>query len=158
MASYHFTDTWQFMAPPEKVWDIIYDVSAWPHWWRGFLKVRPLVEKNPGGIGDIYEFHLRSVLPYTLVYAIETTRVEHLKCIEGRSSGSLDGTGLWEFFPEGPLTTTTITWKVRTTPAWMNLLSPLARPLFAWNHEVIMQRGKQGLIQLLKEKQGEPES
>ncbi|HLE64007.1 MAG TPA: hypothetical protein VI750_12735 [Pyrinomonadaceae bacterium] len=32
-----------------------------------------------------------------------------------------------------------------TTKAWMNLLAPLARPLFSWNHDVVMGWGGEGL-------------
>lgn len=31
----------------------------------------------------------------------------------------------------------------------MNLLAPLARPLFAWNHDVVMAWGLAGLLRLL---------
>jgi len=28
---------------------------------------------------------------------------------------------------------------------WMNLLAPIARPLFEWNHNVVMNWGAEGL-------------
>jgi hypothetical protein len=31
----------------------------------------------------------------------------------------------------------------------MNLLAPLARPVFAWNHDVVMRWGGEGLARLL---------
>lgn len=31
----------------------------------------------------------------------------------------------------------------------MNLLAPVARPLFAWNHDVVMTWGGEGLARLL---------
>jgi hypothetical protein len=31
----------------------------------------------------------------------------------------------------------------------MNLLAPLARPIFEWNHDVIMRQGGEGLARLL---------
>ena len=31
----------------------------------------------------------------------------------------------------------------------MNRLAPVARPLFAWNHDVVMRRGAEGLARLL---------
>lgn len=39
----------------------------------------------------------------------------------------------------------TYEWVVRTTERWMNLLAPLARPAFAWNHNVVMRQGGEGL-------------
>ncbi len=40
-------------------------------------------------------------------------------------------------------------WNVHTTKAWMNLLSPIARPVFEWNHDWVMRNGAQGLARLL---------
>ena len=40
-------------------------------------------------------------------------------------------------------------WEVSTTRAWMNLLSPLMRPAFEWNHDWVMARGGEGLARLL---------
>jgi hypothetical protein len=34
---------------------------------------------------------------------------------------------------------------VKTTKLWMNLLAPIARPLFAWNHDQVMKAGYEGL-------------
>ena len=31
----------------------------------------------------------------------------------------------------------------------MNLLAPIARPVFAWNHDWVMKRGGEGLSRLL---------
>ena len=42
-------------------------------------------------------------------------------------------------------------WRVKTTKPWMNLLAPVARPFFKWNHDVIMGWGEEGLRKRLKE-------
>ncbi len=36
-------------------------------------------------------------------------------------------------------------WNVKTTKAWMNLLAPIAGPVFRWNHDTIMRWGEEGL-------------
>lgn len=38
---------------------------------------------------------------------------------------------------------------MRTTSAWMNLLAPVGRPLFALNHDWVMRNGGEGLAKLL---------
>ena len=40
-------------------------------------------------------------------------------------------------------------WDVGTKRRWMNLLAPIARPIFAWNHDYVMRNGAQGLARLL---------
>ena len=47
------------------------------------------------------------------------------------------------------MTTMRHEWQVRTTKRWMNLAAPIARPLFKWNHDMVMQRGGKGLAGLL---------
>jgi hypothetical protein len=40
-------------------------------------------------------------------------------------------------------------WNVATSKAWMNLLAPVARPVFEWNHDWVMARGGEGMARLL---------
>ena len=40
-------------------------------------------------------------------------------------------------------------WNVVTTKPWMNLLAPVARPLFKWNHDAVMNWGAEGLARRL---------
>jgi hypothetical protein len=51
---------------------------------------------------------------------------------------------------DGPITTVKDTWEVRTTKGWMNLLAPIARPIFAWNHAASMRQGDEALAKLLR--------
>jgi hypothetical protein len=67
----------------------------------------------------------------------------------GVASGELAGTGRWRLYEEAGTTAVLYEWDVRTTRAWMNLLAPLARPIFAWNHNWVMGNGGEGLARLL---------
>ena len=80
---------------------------------------------------------------------METTRVEPISVIEGRAIGELQGTGRWHFSNDGQITTARYDWKVQTTKAWMNYLTPIARPVFSWNHDVVMGWGGAGLARRL---------
>ena len=59
--------------------------------------------------------------------------------------GELQGRGLWQLSIESDETIVRYDWNVETTKRWMNLLSPVARPLFEWNHNVVMGWGAEGL-------------
>jgi hypothetical protein len=39
----------------------------------------------------------------------------------------------------------TYDWNVGTTQQWMNVLAPILKPLFSWNHNVIRAWGGEGL-------------
>jgi hypothetical protein len=96
-------------------------------------------------VGSRYEIEWRSRLPYPLAFEFTTERVERPLTMEGRADGELAGTGLRRLFEDAGVTAVLYEWKVRTTRPWMNLLGPVARPVFAWNHDVVMRWGGEGL-------------
>jgi uncharacterized protein YndB with AHSA1/START domain len=149
MAGYSFLTTWIVDAPREAVWDAIYEIERWPDWWPGVKRVEKLESgtKN-GGVGALYRHEWRSVIPYPVRFETRITHVELPHLIEADADGELAGTGRWRFF-EGRETAVTYEWNVRTTRAWMNLIAPVARPIFRWNHNTVMHQGGQGLADLL---------
>ena len=77
------------------------------------------------------------------------TRAVPRRFLEGRASGELEGIGRWHFSSDGMVTKVRYEWTVHTTRRWMNILAPLARPLFKWNHDQIMRQGAEGMARLL---------
>jgi len=148
MAQYDFLTTWCLDAPIDRVFDVLRDSSRYPEWWSGVQSVVALAPGDDDGIGETSRFTWRSVLPYELSFETRVTRVERPHLIEGSASGELEGTGTWRLF-EGQGTAAVYEWRVRTTRPWMNLLGPVARPAFAWNHDVVMRRGAAGIARLL---------
>jgi uncharacterized protein YndB with AHSA1/START domain len=143
MASSEFrlvTD-WLLDAPIEPVWAAIRDVEAWPGWWSSVRRVDRL--------GAGHRFEWRTALPYSLAFEMEVTRIEPLALIEGHARGELRGTGRWTFADEAGRTRVRYEWSVAVTKPWMRRLAPVLRPIFAWNHGIVMERGRRGLTQLL---------
>jgi uncharacterized protein YndB with AHSA1/START domain len=150
MSEYAFVSVWNIDAPVAAVWNAIKDADAWPEWWRGVLRSDELVPGDADGVGSIRRTTWKSALPYKLEFDSEIVRIERHRLIEARAFGELDGLGLWQFEEVGDnKTRVQYDWTVTTTKAWMNLLSPIARPIFRWNHDVIMRRGEEGLKKLL---------
>ena len=148
MAAYRFLTTWCLDAPIERVWEAVSDSAAWPRWWKGVLSAVKLRDGDEGDVGAVWRYTWRSRLPYELEFEMETTRVERPHLLAGRVRGELVGTGTWRFF-EGRGTAVVYEWDVETTKDWMNALAPVARPVFAWNHDVVMRQGGEGLARLL---------
>jgi uncharacterized protein YndB with AHSA1/START domain len=149
VAVYRFVTDWQIRASIDDVWEAILKSEKWPEWWKGVVSVTELRPGRDDGVGGVRRYVWKSALPYTLAFDMEVARVEKPHLLEGRASGELEGTGLWELSEADGVTSVRYTWSVRTTRAWMNLLSPIARPIFAWNHDYVMKRGAEGLARLL---------
>ncbi len=147
---YSFLTRWEFDAPLERVWGIIFDADGWPSWWKGVERVELLrPAQGPHEVGAVRRLTWKSFLPYRLTFDTMITAVEPLRFIESTVTGELEGTGRWTFSPDGGRTAVRYEWNVRTTKRWMNILAPPARPLFRWNHEVIMRWGCEGIVRLL---------
>ena len=147
MAEYRFVTRWHIRAPIEAVWDALHHSERWPQWWRGLGEV---VERQPGqpdGVGCVRRFTWKGPLPYTLMVDMRVTRAERPRVLESLASGELEGVGCWSLSEERGGTAVRYDWTVRTTKRWMNWLAPVARSLFAWNHNTVMREGRRGLEQ-----------
>lgn len=149
MADYAFLTTWLLDCERERVWEAIYDQERWPEWWRGVEAAEELRSGDGDRVGAVSRMVWRSLLPYRVRFEVTTTRVERPHLMEGRATGELAGTGRWRLYEDDGVTAVLYEWNVATTRAWMNLLAPLARPVFEWNHDWVMARGGEGLAQLL---------
>ena len=145
MKAYDFVTIWRVKAPVETVWNEIYHSSEWPTWWKGVESVVEVRKGDERGVGSVHRYTWKSKLPYRLSFDMQTTRVEPPLLLEGKAIGELEGRGLWRLSTDGSDTIVRYDWNVATTKQWMNLLSPIARPLFEWNHNVVMSWGAQGL-------------
>ena len=150
---YRFLTTWLLECERDRVWDAIYESEAWPEWWRGVKVAERLTEGDEHGIGQRGRYVWRSRIPYAVEFEIRTTRVERPFLLEGEATGGLEGVGRWRLFEERdagtPVTAVLYEWNVRTTKPWMNLVAPIARPVFEWNHDWVMRNGGVGMCRLL---------
>lgn len=149
MASYSFKTTWRFRAPLEQVWEAIHNYQAWPHWWPAIAAAKQIAPGDAEGMGEIAEFVFRTRLPYKVRFIMTTIHVQAPHELDGRAVGELEGVGRWRLTTEGGETVVRYHWDVRTTRWFMNLLAPIARPAFSWNHDQVMNSGRTGLERLL---------
>jgi hypothetical protein len=96
-----------------------------------------------------YRIAWRSRVPYVLEFDFTVLEVDEPRSMSGEASGELTGDGHWRLFEQNGVTAVTYEWNVRTTKAWMNLLAPVAKPVFAYNHDVVMRWGGEGLARRL---------
>jgi carbon monoxide dehydrogenase subunit G len=149
MADYHYVSTWQLQAPIEQVWAALNDLERLPAWYRGVREAQELAPGDAQGIGRRVRYVIKGRLPLRLAFEATTTRSVPPRDQELRAQGELAGTGRWSLDQQGEVTTVGYRWDVRTTRPWMNLLAPLARPLFTWNSRGVMLQAGQGLARFL---------
>jgi uncharacterized protein YndB with AHSA1/START domain len=149
VADYAFVSQWRLVAPIEVVWSAIAHPEDWPSWWRYVKRVELLEPGGADGLGALRRYTWRTALPYSFVFATRTTRVQKPNLLEAQATGELVGTGLWQLTTDGGITSVQYDWNVRTTRAWMDLLAPLARPAFAWNHSIVMRQGGRDLARYI---------
>src|SRR5207244_791337 len=82
--------------------------------------------------------------PYRLEFRSRTTTVERPNLMEGEALGQLTGGGRWRLWENPAGVCVTYEWRVETSEAWLNLLSPIARPASAWNTDSVLRRGGEG--------------
>ena len=149
MAEFRLFTEWRIEAPLPQVCDAISQCLHWPNWWKGVVKVEEFDPGDAEGIGSLRRFTWRGKLPYRLSFDMRVIRIEPLTLLEGQASGEVEGVGCWRFSKEGDITVVRYEWQVRTNRLWMNIVAPIAWPLFKWNHDQVMRQGAEGMARLL---------
>ena len=149
MADYHYVSTWQLQAPIERVWAALNDLEHLPVWYRGVQQAREVAPGDPQGVGRRVRYVIKGRLPLRLAFEATTIRSLPPREQQLQAEGELAGTGRWSLDQQGEVTTVRYRWDVRTTRPWMNLLAPLARPLFTWNSKGVMLQAGEGLARFL---------
>jgi uncharacterized protein YndB with AHSA1/START domain len=147
MTQYAFATTWVLQASIDRVWSTLADSAGWPEWFPAFRRVEVIEPGGPDGTGGVLEVAVRATLPYDLVIRLRLTRADPPHLLELTALGDLEGSGRWTLAEEDDVTTVRFEWRVATTKRWMNALAPVARPVFAWNHDLTMTAAGRGLAE-----------
>jgi len=140
---------WRFDQPIARVWKYLHEVRHWPEWWSSVLLVEQIEDGDDAGVGAVNRFVWKTALPYRITFNMRVARVEPMNLIEAWSVGDLDGRGLWNLREAAGVTHVCYRWTVDVKKPWMQALAPLLRPVFAWNHNRVMERGRVGLASAL---------
>src|SRR5262245_10420387 len=144
ITQYELVTRWRIAAPVDAVWALLMKPEDWPHWWKGVVAVRVLEPGDADGISAVRRMTWRSALPYELTFDMRTVRVDKHRLIEGIAFGELTGRGQWTLTPTTDGVDVRYDWIVEATKPWMRTLAPVAKPLFSWNHGVVMNWGRKG--------------
>ena len=132
-----------------EAWEVLQEPLRWPEWWRGVQRVSELDGGDGRRVGSRYRIAWRSRVPYELEFDFVVRRVDEPCCMAGDAIGDLEGSGTWRLFEQNGITAVVYDWDVTTSKRWMNLIAPVARPVFEYNHDVVMRWGGEGLARRL---------
>jgi Polyketide cyclase / dehydrase and lipid transport len=145
MHRFDLTTEWHLDDPIETVWQELAAIENWPLWWRAVKRVESLQSGDANGVGALHRMTWKTALPYQLTFDMRMTRVEPMSVLEGRASGELDGAGLWTLRSDGEGTNVRYDWNIELTRPWMRASAPLLRPVFTWNHNIVMAWGHEDI-------------
>ena len=145
-ARYRFLTEFELSSSPAAVENALRDVDNWGTWWRWAQRVESLTSER-GVVGARYRNRISTPLLYGFTYDTELVEVTD-DLIRLNVSGDLHGTGLFRFQEtDSGGSFLSLDWSVETRKLWMNVLSPVARPVFVWNHHRLMADFGEGLGQ-----------
>jgi pimeloyl-ACP methyl ester carboxylesterase len=157
--TYRFVEQWWIPgASPDEVYQVISDSRLMPQWWKGvYLESHALGGWTEPHVGARAQVKARGFLPYKLNFILESTALEPGRLVEVKTIG--DFVGVWRatISPEPGGTRVHIDWRVTVQKPLVRILSPMLKPLFAWNHNWTTPRGEAGLRTYLRER-GEPDA
>ena len=141
---YNFETNWKFEADIEQIWGLINKFN-YGEWWKGLDSTRLKKDTGKISVGDRFFSIFKTKLPYELSFESEVIHIKSPIYLEIKTFGELEGRGIWHLSQDGSITHVHYIWQVNTNKKWMNMLAPLLRPAFIWNHNQVMNEGAKGI-------------
>jgi uncharacterized protein YndB with AHSA1/START domain len=140
MAAYRFVDEWLVPASPEWVYGLLSCPREYPEWWGdAFLEGEG--DPGPAAPGKRARLLTRGRLPYRLRWELVCVEAIAPARLVSRIDGDFAGEGIWTIAPVDGGTRAVLEWTVEVRKGLVRFLTPVLRPLFAWNHHWAMARG-----------------
>lgn len=140
---YRFRSVWRLSVPVGDVFDVVTDPGSYPLWWPDIHGVGRIDD-------DTAEVVCKSVLPYALVFRLHRAEQD---AAAGRlvvaMTGDLEGYCRSTVVQRPSAVTLEIVQEVVVNKRLLQLLAPVARPVFRANHAAMMWRGQRGLRRFL---------
>lgn len=139
MTQYRFITTFSIPAPQPAVFEALSHLDHWASEWPAAETVAVADAGAPDGTGRSVAAILRAPMGYVIGVQFITERIDPPTRLDVSVEGDVRGWGSWHLTQADGVTNGSYLWEVATTKRWMNLLAPLARPVFEWNHDRTMR-------------------
>jgi uncharacterized protein YndB with AHSA1/START domain len=149
---YVFLHEWEVDAPQRQVFDALADARTYPAWWKP-VYIDVVGDCEPAA-GCTTEQHFKGKLPYTLRTTSEIVEFDPPNRFSVEVVGDLTGSGVWTLTPRDGRVHVRFDWTVFADRWFLKLLTPVARPLFRYNHDWSAERCREGLEPYARMKTG----
>jgi hypothetical protein len=156
---YHLDTNWQVEGTAGEVYDVISDDERLVEWWpAAFLRCDLVEPGQPDGVGKTLRVVTKGWLPYTIDWHQRVIETREPYGLSIEAWGDFAGRGVWTFVQDGPRVNIQFDWRIAAGKPLLRYLSPLLRPIFAFNHRWAMARGEEGLkLELRRRRARTPE-
>lgn len=138
MARYRFLTDLQVGAPIDAVYLQLVEPGRWLGAWPDAIRVTRAREGDGDGAGRAFDAAVRAPLGYHLAARVTVLSVDRPHRLDMAVTGDLAGHARWELTEAAGVTTVHFDWDVRATARWMQMLTPVLRPLFERSHHVVV--------------------
>lgn len=136
---YRFHSEWTVPYDYGKTYGVLKDLRTYAEWWPEVKSVIPI---DP----DRAVVLIMGLLPYSLEFLMEKEVDDPEKgVLRAGLSGDLEGFSSWEIRTSEEGCRLIYDQEVDVTKRLLQVLAPIARPLFKANHSLMMLRGERGL-------------
>jgi hypothetical protein len=147
VAPYAFADEWLVPATPDWVYELLSCPREYPAWW-GDVFLEGAGDPGPAAPGKRARLVTRGRLPYRLRWELVCVQAIAPARLVSRIDGDFAGDGIWTISTADGGTRAVLEWNVEVRKGFVRRLTPILRPLFAWNHRWAMGRGLERITAL----------
>ena len=145
-SDYNLVTKWRVLGTVEEVYDLIGDVAGLPRWWpAAILEVLEIQLGDETGLDKVVRLDTKGWLPIVHHWHAVVSRADRPHAFTVKVWGDFEGEAHWRFQQAGAWTEATLEWRVHARKPVIRLLSPLLKPLFAWDHAWAMAKGEESL-------------
>lgn len=136
---YMFVSRWHVGAERDAVFEALADLASYPSWWPQVRTVDPVDEENATVVA-------RSFLPYALRFTLTREREDRdTGVLQVGIGGDLVGWARLTLHPGHSSCMLLYEQRVTVRRRLLRATAPIARPMFRWNHAMMMRSGERGL-------------
>jgi hypothetical protein len=136
---FHFDRTWPFDLPAAALWDVLNQTDEFPIWWTWLREFRA-----DGGLESGTTAHcvVKAPLPYSLRLDVRIDTVRPAELLTATVTGDLSGRARLEVTDHADgRCSARLVWSVEVCEPRMRTAARLARPVFEWGHEWVVNTG-----------------